>query len=263
MPQTICKISLDVSVNDSGQCLMAKRGDYGSRLLSVRFTDCGKELFVGEDVKVFLNIKKGEIAKAFEGCVSDGEAFFALPSFALESAGSVHCDVSMLDGDGNRLTASGFDITVEESVAPDAGAGADSGTDVVNEWLNSEKIYTLIPREASGVLKVIPLSNRKYSIDLNKSSYLNGDVWKPIEISFPSVYSSQQDCWLMLQFHAPVHETAGPVTVNWGDTSNLLFLDGLVPNIDKGNFDVIATYSWNAKKWRVGVIQYDSAEVQA
>ena len=37
-----------------------------------------------------------------------------------------------------------------------------------------------------------------------------------------------------------------------------LFVDGIVPDIMKGDFDIICTYSRAAGKWQIGSVQYET-----
>ena len=261
MPQIVCSISLDVGVSDSGLCLMAKSGDYGSRRLSVQLTDCGAPIVLGEDVSVLLNISKQGERKSFTGVVSEkGEADFVLPAFLLECAGTAKCDVSVVDAVGNRLTSAVFEVAVEESVCPGEGVSADENPDVVAQLLASERVYELSLSRLSDRFLLAPLLNRKYTVDLSDAALVEGNTWKHIELDLPTPRADGEESWVLLYCHAPVSEAAGPVVIDWGDATERLFADGLVPTINMGDFDVVCIYSHAQGKWQIGVVQYGTAE---
>ena len=263
MPQIVCKINLDVAVSDSGLCLMAKSGDYGSRCLSVTLTDCDIPLHLEQDTTVLLNVRKNGESKSFAGEVVDGAAVFAMPAFLLETAGTAKCDVSLVDASGNRLTAAAFEIAVEESVCPDSGASQDHNPDVVAALLASEKLYDLKPVVLSDQIMLAPMANRKYRVDLSEESLAQDHQGKPIKLLLPTPENEDRECWVLLYCHAPVSETAGPVIIDWGSAHERLFADGAAPTINAGDFDVVCTYSHAGGKWQIGVVQYAQAEEQA
>ncbi|MBQ3483134.1 MAG: hypothetical protein IJA78_03050 [Clostridia bacterium] len=261
MPQIVCKIILDVAINDGGQIIMAKQGDRGSRLLSVALTDNGASLPIEADAAVLLNVRRGEECAAFEGRVCpDGSALFALPSFALAEEGSVLCDVSVLDAAGGRLTSSHFQIAVEAAVAPDAAPSESEESDLVAELLSEQILHPLLPTAGDGGFVLAPAVNRKYSVDLSDTGLITDKGWVPLSLQLPTPTSTAREHWIVLYCHAPVHESAGAITLDWGDASDLLFADGAVPQITMGDFDIICTYSATAARWQIGVVQYAAVE---
>ena len=257
MPQIVCKISLDVAINDAGQIIMAKQGDRASRLLSVTLTDNGAPLPIEADAAVLLNVCRGEERAVFEGRVCpDGSALFALPSFALAEEGSVLCDVSVLDAAGGRLTSSHFSIAVEAAVVPDAAPSDSEDGDLIAGLLSEQILHPLSPKAVGGVYMLAPEVNRKYSVDLSDTGLITDKGWVPLSLQLPTPTSSAREHWIVLYCHAPVHERAGAITLDWGDADTLLFADGEVPQITKGDFDIICTYSATAERWQIGVVQY-------
>ena len=263
MPQIVCRISLDVAVSDSGQCLMAKQGDTKSRLLCVSFTDCGQALPIEQESTVLLNINKNGESKAFAGFVqADGSACFTLPDFLLAESGRAKCDVSALDGAGARLTGASFEILVEEAVCPDAGLAEGEGRDVINDFLATERFSKLQPYPCVNGYAVSPVVCRKYFLDLSDPRYRVDGTWVPITVSLPAVFDSSRDYWILICCHAPVDDEAGPVTVDWGPADKVRFVDGMPPDIYMGDFDVVCTCSPTDKIWQVGVVQYGRAKEQ-
>ena len=261
MPQIVCSISLDVGVSDSGLCLMAKSGDYGSRRLSVQLTDCGAPIVLGADVSALLNISKDGEKKSFAGFVNEkGEADFLLPAFLLERAGGAKCDVSVIDTAGNRLTSAVFEVAVEESVCPGEGISSDENPDVVARLLASERVYELGLAKLSDRFLLAPALNRKYTVDLSDAALVEGNSWKHIKLNLPVPKEEGEESWVLLYCHAPISETAGPVVIDWGNTKERAFADGLVPTINMGDFDVVCIYSHAQGKWQIGVVQYGAAE---
>ncbi|MBQ8357832.1 MAG: BppU family phage baseplate upper protein [Clostridia bacterium] len=255
MPQIVCRIALDVSVNDAGQVMMAKQGDRNSRLLCVRFTDCGRPISLEAETAVLLNVARREEAFAYAGAVTgEGEALFTIPAFALEEAGAVECDVTALDADGGRLTSSKFTIMVEESVCPDGGLGSGEGADLAAQLLAEQTVQTLVPEIGESGYRLLPALNRKYALDLSDAAYTTDGAWSPIILELPTPASAQRENWILIYCHALVHANAGAVTVDWG--ADRLFADGVEPLVTMGDFDIVCTYSPIAAKWQIGVVQY-------
>ena len=240
MPQIVCNIALDVSVNDVGQKLMAKQGDFGSRLLCVQFTDCKRPLPLEPGVTVLLNAAKGEEKNTFLGSVSDGgTALFVLPDFVLDEAGVVICDVSAVDKDGERLTTEKFEIVVEE------------------DFLASQSVHKLIPEAEWQSYVLRPAVNRKYTVDLSDECYAPDGFWAPISLELPHPTDVSRENWVVLYCHAPVTEAQGGVILELGE--DVLLSDGMLPLITMSDFEVICTYSPLTGCWRVGVVQYGRA----
>ncbi len=257
MPQIVCNIALDVSVNDAGQQLMAKQGDSGCRLLCVQFTDCKRPLPIESGAVVLLNVAKGEETAAFEGSVtSEGKALFVLPDFVLAEVGTVTCDVSALTLGGGRLTSSKFEIVVEEAVCPSADLGSATGTsDLALEFLASQMLVALTPEAGTSGYVLRPAVNRKYTVDLSDDSYATDGVWKNFALELPTPADPARENWIVLYCHAPVKVPGGGVPMAFD--ADVLFSDGAVPFITMSDFEILCTYSPMTSTWRVGVVQYE------
>ena len=252
MPQIVCHIALDVSVNDPGQVIMAKQGDSESRLLCVHFTDCKKELPIEQGAAVLLNAARDTEAFAFEGRVQpDGTALFPLPGELLCRAGSLRCDVSAIGASGGRLTTSPFDIQVVEAVC---GLITPSMTDLGAEFLATQMIQTLTPEQEGAGFVLRPAVNRKYALNLSGEQYGLYGSWRAIALELPTPDMPTRENWILIYCHAPAQSVDGPLTLQWG--SNCLFADGAEPTIRMEDFDIICNYSPAAGRWQIGVVQY-------
>ena len=263
MPQIVCNIALDVSVNDAGQKLMAKQGDFGCRLLCVQFTDCKKPLPLEVGTTVLLNAAKGEEKTAFLGSVTgDGKALFVLPDFILSEAGSAICDVSAITKEGGRLTTAQFEIVVDAAVCPSSEISDTMGSlDLVQEFLTSQSVYELVPDFEDGGYVIRPKVNRKYAVDLSEYDYAPDGFWAAISLELPTPVDHERENWVVLYFHAPITEAEGGVPLFFEE--NVLFSEGMPPLITMSDFEIICTYSPLTRSWRLGVVQYGKAEGEA
>ncbi|MBE6690632.1 MAG: hypothetical protein E7590_05055 [Ruminococcaceae bacterium] len=256
MPQIVCNISLDVSVDHTEQTFAAKQGDSQSRLLCVTFTDCGKPLPIERQAVVLLNVKKGEETASFEGAVTEeGKALFVIPDFVLAEAGRVRCDVSAIGRTGGRLTTADFVIAVEETVAPGGELGSDAAiSDLAAEFIASQRLLPLLPTvEGEGYL-LSPAVNHKYTLDLSDSSYAPEGVWKPFRLVLPRPQDAARENWILIYCHAPL--TAGGDALQITLDESCLLADGVQPSISFADFDLLCTYSAGAGAWQIGFVQY-------
>lgn len=256
MAQVMCDITLDVSVNDRGQTMMAKQGDSKSRLLCVHLTDQRKPLEIEKDAVVLLNVSNGDTAQSFQGHVTAGTAVFTLPTFALETAGSVSCDVSVLGSNGGKLTSAGFEICVAEAVCPETELGDDEQGDLASELLAQEAILPLSPLQVENGLVLAPEINRRYGVDLSSSAFKKDGAWLPVTLRLPTPQSALRENWILLYCHAPVDPLAGAVTLQFEAEQAPLLESGKTPYITAGDFDVVCSCSPVTRKWQIGVIQY-------
>lgn len=261
MPQIVCNITLDVSLKGASQVFMAKRGDSKSRLLQAQLTDCGRELPIEGDATVLLNLSRAGESHAFAGAVTDGgQALFVLPDFALAEVGSVKGDVSVLGIDGARLTSCPFEISVEDSVCPDAEVNDPQNENLMAELLAREVIIPLEPQATENGFVLAPEVNHKYSVDLSDAQYAPEGAWLPISLQLPAVEMAEKEHWVLIYCHAPVRGEQGALVMDWGAVGDCVFADGQIPFLTMSDFDIICTYSPAAGRWQIGVIQYGAAE---
>ena len=117
MPEAIFDITADVTHNNRSCRVTAKQFDSKSRYLKVHITNRGRAVIVPQGCTVLINVKRPDnTAKAFSGSVNpDGTVKVPLNSWALELEGELCCDVSIIGTDGDKLTTTSFNVTVERS----------------------------------------------------------------------------------------------------------------------------------------------------
>lgn len=261
MAQCMCKMVLDVADRDAAQCIVARQGDSATRFVRLRLTSFGEPIRVEESAIAVLNVRNAANERlAFEGEInSDGSLTLPINAWMLQSVGVLQCDVSVIDVGGGKLTTPSFEIEVVASVAADDVLSGDEleGESIAARLLAEEKIFVLEPMLTGDGFALQPRCNRKYALDLSAESYASGDDWKAISLVLPKPESTASDNWILIYCHAPVR-LSGSVSIDWGNSSDLLFEDGAVPEITKGDFDVVCTYSPSAGKWQIGIVQYET-----
>lgn len=260
MTQCLYKLTLDVAERDALLSIVARQGDSDTRFLRMSLYSLGEALRVEDSATVVLNVKNaaGELM-AFSGSVNaDGTITLPLPARLLKNTGVVTCDVSIITTSGGRLTTPPFEIDVVASVADtDLLPGDDIDGSITAEMLAMEKVFSLTPEESDAGFTIAPLCNRKYTLDLSGSAYSGEEGWKEISLLLPTPTDPDSDSWILIYCHAPLREESN-LTLNWGNATRLLFADGMIPEITKGDFDIICTYSRVAAKWQIGIVQYET-----
>ena len=262
MTQCMCKLMLDVAERDTVHTIVARQGDHASRFVRLALFAFGEPLRVEENVIVLLNVKNaaGEL-RAFSGEVNcDGTLTLPLSSWMLRCVGLLQCDVSVIDAEGGKLTTPTFEVDVVPSLSADALLPGDSEGDgsITARLLTEERVFTLEPHLGLEGFELHPETNRKYALDLSGEAYREGDGFKAISMVLPPPDKENNDSWILIYCHAPVR-AAGAVSIDWGAVSDVLFADGKIPNIMRGDFDIVCTYSRAAGKWQIGTVQYGTA----
>ncbi len=259
MAQCMCKMVLDVADRDSAHIIVARQGDSATRFVRLHLMSYGEPIRVEESAVVVLNVKNASNELlSFEGEVnSDGSLTLPINAWMLQNIGVLQCDVSLIDVGGGKLTTPSFEIEVVASVAPDEVLPSDdmAGQSITARLLAEEAVFGLEPVLAGDGYELHPQCNRKYALDLSSSSYASGDDWKAISLVLPTPDDVTCDNWILIYCHAPAR-LSGYVSIDWGRASELLFADGVIPEITKGDFDIICTYSPVVDKWQIGVVQY-------
>lgn len=263
MAQCMYKMVLDVAERDCLQSIVARQGDNDTRVLRLQLLSFGEPIYVEESSTVTLNAKNAqEEVCSFKGKVNgDGTLTLPLNAWILKTVGSVLCDVSVFDTAGGRLTTPCFEVEVVASVAePDALPGDTAGEESITaRILAQEKVLSLTPTETpTGEFVLAPVCNRKYALDLSGSKYSAPDGTKNISLQLPREVDEQNESWVLIYCHAPLADNEALI-FNWGNVEEVLFLNGSIPTVTKGDFDIICTYSKLAAKWQVGVVQYGAA----
>ena len=118
-------IVTDVVKRSTGKAVTAKQNDTGSRFLNVRIQNGGKDIDIQNTagVKVLLNVQRpdGSAGIIESGTVEeDGTVRVELTSWALEQAGTVSCDISIVNpNEDAKLTTMTFYVQVEAAVCDD------------------------------------------------------------------------------------------------------------------------------------------------
>lgn len=133
MAQIIQEIKIEVSKPNLIQAIVAKQYDSGSRFLKVTFVNDGDKIEILPTSTVTINAKRkdGE-SKSFAGEVNnDGTATVPLTYWMLELEGTVHCDVSVIDTEGRKLTTTTFTLAVERASCNSGDIAEDENYDVL------------------------------------------------------------------------------------------------------------------------------------
>lgn len=111
----------DVAKENATLRLIAKQGDCGTRFLHIAIARDGERLFVSQDTGVVFNVRRPDQASAmFAGTVeTDGTVTVPLRAWALELAGRLECDVSLIASGDKKLTTGTFFVEVEASSCPE------------------------------------------------------------------------------------------------------------------------------------------------
>lgn len=116
---TITKdIVLDVSRETAFNAILAKQNDLNTRFLKVKLTNEGTPISVKADTIATINAaRKTGRAKSFKGTVNnDGTVTVPITSWMLKNAGTLRCDISVIDVDSEqKLTSMPFDILVDRA----------------------------------------------------------------------------------------------------------------------------------------------------
>ena len=263
MAQCMYKMVLDVTERDSMQTLVARQGDSATRFLRLHLLSLGEPIGVEETALVSLNARNAaDEVRSFEGKVNaDGSVTLPIGAWMLKSVGPVLCDVSVFDTVGGRLTTPTFEVEVIPSVAdPDLLQGDTEGASGLTARIFAEERVTeLLPVTdgADGFL-LLPECNRKYALNLSGNRYAADDGFKKLALKLPDKVEENHDNWVLMYCHAPLIDNT-QLTIDWGNREDVLFANGEIPSVTKGDFDIICTYSRAAKKWQIGIVQYEAA----
>ena len=117
MAKIVKSLSLDVSLQNRIQAILAKQYDKDSRFLKIQLMDEGEPIIVDQSSVVTINASRADNAsKAFAGEVNeDGTVTVPITYWMLELDDKVGCDVSVVDAQGRKLSSLNFTIEVEHS----------------------------------------------------------------------------------------------------------------------------------------------------
>lgn len=117
MAEIIKSLSLDVSLQNRIQAVVAKQYDKNSRFLKIQMTDEGRPIPVEQTSVVTINASRADNTyKMFAGKVNDdGTVTVPITYWMLELDDKVSCDISVVDVEGRKLSTLNFTIEVERS----------------------------------------------------------------------------------------------------------------------------------------------------
>lgn len=121
MIEVVREVVADVTIRSTSKLVVAKQNDAGSRFLNVRIKDNGKSLDIPTTSKVILNAQRPDNSVGtFYGSVNDvGTVRVELNSWILEQAGTIACDISVINENSVKLTTMTFYVDVEAAVCGD------------------------------------------------------------------------------------------------------------------------------------------------
>lgn len=110
-------LRVDVAKKNLFPLIAAKQGDSGSRFLKIQLLNEGVSFTVSSGATVAINARRPDgQCDDFAGTVNeDGTITVPLDAWMLELAGIVTCDVSVEEGEDNRLTSMTFRVEVESA----------------------------------------------------------------------------------------------------------------------------------------------------
>lgn len=111
------RLNVDVAKKNLFPLLAAKQGDVGSRFLKIQLLNEGVRFAVNSDAVVAINARRPDgQSDDFKGTINeDGTVNVPMDAWMLELAGIVTCDVSVTEGEDNRLTSMTFRIEVQSA----------------------------------------------------------------------------------------------------------------------------------------------------
>ncbi len=121
--QIIREVIADVVKRGATKVIYAKQHDFNSRFLNIRIQVDGVDFNVAQTSTATLNVSRPDKAtQRFNGSVNpNGTITIPMNSWMLDLAGTLQCDVSIIDSDPEeaKLTTMKFSIRVEEEVVCD------------------------------------------------------------------------------------------------------------------------------------------------
>lgn len=111
------QLKVDVAKRNLFPLLVAKQGDSGSRFLKIQLLNEGVSFAVSSNATVVINARRPDgQSDDFPGTVNeDGTVTVPLDAWMLQIAGIISCDVSVSDGEDNRLTTTTFRVEVQSA----------------------------------------------------------------------------------------------------------------------------------------------------
>lgn len=131
-------INLEVAKPNIFQALVAKQNDCNSRFLQVTLVHNGEKIEIEPTSLVTINADRNDgESKTFEGIANnDGTATVPLTVWMLELAGTLYCDVSIIDKENSKLTSTKFMVMVEEAACSDEDIEQSDDYDILTKLIS-------------------------------------------------------------------------------------------------------------------------------
>jgi hypothetical protein len=141
MARIIKKITVDVSKPNFFTAIIAKQYDSKSRFLEATLVHDNEQVVVEPTATVTINAKRKDgVAKPFAGEVNeDGTVVVPLTYWMLELYGTVDCDISIIDTDGEKLTSTKFVLDVERASCSNEDIESDEDFDILSKLIDEAK----------------------------------------------------------------------------------------------------------------------------
>ena len=120
----------------------------------------------------------------------------------------------------------------------------------------------LTPVKDGDIFMLFPQCRRRYRLNLAGATYGDDKEWGHLQLVLPPASASSYENWVHISCHAPLR-SGRAVPIDWGNSESYYFVGGKIPEITTGDFDIVCSFSPNAGKWMVGVVQYSPVEVLA
>ena len=137
MAKIVKSLSLDVSLQNRIQAVLAKQYDKDSRFLKIRMLNEGEPITVEQTSIVTINaLRADNTSKAFAGEVNeDGTVTVPMTYWMLELDDKVSCDISVTDAQGRKLSTLNFTIEVEHANYAGDDISTDDKYDVLTQLI--------------------------------------------------------------------------------------------------------------------------------
>lgn len=137
MAKIVKSLSLDVSLQNRIQAVLAKQYDKDSRFLKIRMTNEGEPVTIEQTSIVTINaLRADNTSKAFAGEVNeDGTVTVPMTYWMLELDDKVSCDISVTDAQGRKLSTLNFTIEVEHANYAGDDISTDDNYDVLTQLI--------------------------------------------------------------------------------------------------------------------------------
>lgn len=137
MAKIVKSLSLDVSLQNRIQAVLAKQYDKDSRFLKIRMTNEGEPVTIEQTSIVTINaLRADNTSKAFSGEVNeDGTVTVPMTYWMLELDDKVSCDISVTDAQGRKLSTLNFTIEVEHANYAGDDISTDDKYDVLTQLI--------------------------------------------------------------------------------------------------------------------------------